>query len=219
MPALPPYEHPDWYDLHDTAWTAGSEREPEHYRETMLALPPLDHADHLVDVGAWTGKLAALIARSYPNLGRLTLLEPNVVKLARAEARLRELVPHARIETLPASLGEGQDLPIGVADYVTVGSVFMPIVLLRGGTLADGLAWTRRGLADALRLLKPGGWLYTIETLAIAWEGGPLDGPVRRLQMLEWLAELTNAGFEQVETVYRFRDRVSVRGQRPLRRE
>ena len=29
----PPWEHPDWYDLHDTAWTAGSEREPEHYRE------------------------------------------------------------------------------------------------------------------------------------------------------------------------------------------
>jgi len=28
----PPWEHPDGYDLHDTAFTAGSEREPEHYR-------------------------------------------------------------------------------------------------------------------------------------------------------------------------------------------
>ena len=22
-----PWEHPDWYDLHDTTWTAGPERE------------------------------------------------------------------------------------------------------------------------------------------------------------------------------------------------
>ena len=46
-----PWEHPDWYDLHDTTWTAGPEREPEHYRETVSALPPLDKDDHLVDVG------------------------------------------------------------------------------------------------------------------------------------------------------------------------
>ena len=215
MGSEPPYEHPDWYDLHDTAFTAGSEREPEHYRETLLALPPLDRADHLVDVGAGTGKLAALIAQGYPNLGRLTLLEPNAVKLARAEARLRELLPHAQVEALAAALGEGQALPQGVADYAVVGSVFMPTMLLRGGTLAEGLAWTRRGLADTLGLLKPGGWLYAIETLAIAWEGGPEDGPVRRLQMLEWLAELERAGCEGVEVVYRFRDRVSVRARKP----
>ena len=35
-----PWEHPDWYDLHDTTWTAGPEREPEHYRELVLGLPP-----------------------------------------------------------------------------------------------------------------------------------------------------------------------------------
>ena len=37
--ASEPWEHPDWYDLHDTTWTAGPEREPEHYRELVLALP------------------------------------------------------------------------------------------------------------------------------------------------------------------------------------
>jgi len=28
-----PWDHPDWYDLHDTTWTARPEREPkpEHY--------------------------------------------------------------------------------------------------------------------------------------------------------------------------------------------
>jgi len=89
----PPWEHPDWYDLHDTAFTAGSEREPEHYRELLLALPPLGESDHLVDIGAGTGKLSHLIARGYPELGRVTLIEPNEVKLRRARARLAEALP------------------------------------------------------------------------------------------------------------------------------
>src|SRR5215510_8186507 len=72
-----PWDHPDWYDLHDTTWTAGPEREPEHYRELVIALPPVDAQDHLVDVGAGTGKLSGLIARGYPKLGRVTLIEPN----------------------------------------------------------------------------------------------------------------------------------------------
>jgi hypothetical protein len=58
-----PWEHPDWYDIHDTTWTAGPEREPEHYRELVIALPPLDVDDHLLDAGCGTGKLAALVAR------------------------------------------------------------------------------------------------------------------------------------------------------------
>jgi len=40
-----PWEHPDWYDLHDTTHTAGPEREPEHYRELVIALPPLDQEE------------------------------------------------------------------------------------------------------------------------------------------------------------------------------
>jgi 16S rRNA G527 N7-methylase RsmG len=69
--------------LHDTAFTADSEREPEHYRELLLALPPLGETDHLADIGAGTGKLSHLIARGYPELGRVTLIEPNEVKLRR----------------------------------------------------------------------------------------------------------------------------------------
>ena len=64
-----PWEHPDWYDLHDTTWTAGPEREPEHYRELVLSLPALDAEDHVLDAGCGTGKLAALVARGYPRLG------------------------------------------------------------------------------------------------------------------------------------------------------
>jgi SAM-dependent methyltransferase len=210
-----PWEHPDWYDLHDTTWTAGPEREPEHYREAVIALPPLDRDDHLVDLGAGTGKLASLIARSYPSLGRLTLVEPNPHKLARAVARLREALPSAEIAGVPGALGEGRALGVQEATVATVGSVFMPVMELRGGSLADALRWLRDSLREIHTMLRPGGWLYDLETLAAPWARGGPDDPARRLTLPELSAEIADAGFDAVECVYRFRDRVTLRARRP----
>ncbi len=211
----PPWEHPAWYDLHDTAHTAGSEREPEHYRELLLALPALDRDDHLVDVGAGTGKLAGLIAKGYPRLGAVTLIEPNEPKLVLGAERLRALLPEARIATLAAGLGTGAKLPAREATIVTVGSVFMPIMLLRGGNLAGGLAWARKGLEEIRGILKPGAPAFLLETLGLLWDrGGPSD-PVRRLSMPEWVKLVEDAGFEEVECVYRFRDRVTLHARAP----
>jgi SAM-dependent methyltransferase len=210
-----PWEHPDWYDLHDTTWTAGPEREPEHYREAVIALPPLDRDDHLVDLGAGTGKLAVLIAKSYPALGRVTLVEPNGGKVARAVARLREVLPRAEIVGVTGGLGEGQALDVRGATVATVGSVFMPVMELRGGSMAEALRWLRDSLAEIHAMLGPGGWLYDLETLAAPWARGGPDDPVRRLTMPELSAEIAAAGFESAECVYRFRDRVTVRARRP----
>ncbi len=209
-----PWEHPDWYDLHDTTWTAGPEREPEHYREAVIALPPLDRADHLVDVGAGTGKLSGLIARSYPGLGRLTLIEPNARKLERAAGRLRAALPSTEITCVAHGLGEGRALGVRDATVAVVGSVFMPIMELRGGSLADGLRWLQASLGDVRALLRPGGWLYDLETLAAPWARGGPDDPVRRLTMPELSDHIASAGFEVVECVYRFRDRVALRARR-----
>ena len=128
----PPWEHPDWYDLHDTAWTAGSEREPEHYRELVLALPPLGREDHLVDVGAGTGKLAALIARGYPRLGRVTLLEPNADKAERAVARVREILRAA---------AEAAGHPVAIAIWFGPQRVFHTAL---PGASADNDGWLDR---------------------------------------------------------------------------
>jgi SAM-dependent methyltransferase len=211
-----PWEHPDWYDLHDTAWTAGSEREPEHYRELMLALPPLGGQDHLADAGAGTGKLAALIATGYPKLGRVSLIEPNQDKLERAGERLAKVLPQAKIQAYRLHLGEDQDLPRLEATVATVGSVFMPVMELRGGSLANGLAWLRKALREISAMLRPSGWTYILETLAAPWARGSLNDPVRRLNMLELIGEIGDAGFESVECVYRFRDRVTIRARRPM---
>jgi SAM-dependent methyltransferase len=209
-----PWEHPDWYDIHDTSWTAGPEREPEHYRELVIALPPLDAGDHLLDAGCGTGKLATVVARGYPKLVRVTLLEPNELKLERAVAKLRELLPKARVDGAPGGLGESAGVTVEPAGAVVVGSVLMPIMELRGGTLADGLAWLRAALADLVRCVRHGGWLYDLETLAAPWaRGGPAD-PVRRLTLPELTDEIARAGLDTVECTYRFRDRVIVKARR-----
>ncbi len=206
-----PWEHPDWYDLHDTTCTAGPEREPEHYRECVLALPPLDRDDHLIDVGAGTGKLACLIAGGYPCLGRVTLIEPNRTKLERAESRLRDILPDAKITALCAALGEGDELPQREASLVTVGSVLMPMLELRTGPHAEGLDWLRAALRELALMLRPGGRLFDVETLAPPWASGGPDDPVRRLHMLEMMSELERCGLAALECVYRFRDRVILR--------
>jgi SAM-dependent methyltransferase len=211
-----PWEHPDWYDLHDTAFSAGSEREPEHYRELLLALPPLGPGDHLADLGAGTGKLACVIARGYPEVGRVTLVEPNEPKLARARARLADLLPRAEIRAVAAGLGEGAAVRVdGGATVATVGSVLMPIMELRGGTLRDGLAWVARSLGEIRGLVRPGGALFLLETLALPWARGGLDAPARRLTLPELSDQVAAAGFAPVECVYRFRDRVVLRASLP----
>ena len=210
-----PWEHPDWYDLHDTAWMAGPGREPEHYRELLLALPPLDQDDHLVDVGAGTGKLSLLIAKGYPRLGQATLLEPNEQKLALAKERLLQANPKMMVAITTQPLGGTELLSLEPGTIVTIGSVLMPIMLLRGGTLASGLAWLQQALADVVNLAQPGGWVYALETLAEPWALGGVEEPVRRLNLLELMSEFDRVGLIQVECMYRFRDRVVLRGQRP----
>jgi hypothetical protein len=209
-----PWEHPDWYDLHDTTWTAGPEREPEHYRELVLCLPPLDYDDHLVDVGAGTGKIACAVGRAYPRLGRVSLVEPNEKKLERAVERVRETLPNAEIRAFPIAIGFDGTLPELEASVVTVGSVFMPALELWSGSLASALEWLRASLDHVAKALRRDGTLFDVETLGPPWLRGNLDGPSRRLRMSELTEELLRK-FVAVECVYRFRDRVILKASAP----
>jgi len=209
-----PWEHPDWYDLHDTTWTAGPEREPEHYRELVISLPPLDYEDHLVDLGAGTGQIACAVGRAYPRVGRVSLVEPNEKKLERAVERVRETLPNAEIRAFPIALGFDGILPELEASVITVGSVFMPAMELWSGSLASALEWLRASLEQTSRVLRRDGVLFDVETLGPPWLRGNLDGPSRRLRMPELNEEFFRK-FTAVECVYRFRDRVILKAAAP----
>lgn len=211
-----PWEHPDWYDLHDNAMSAGPDKEMEQYRELVLSLPPLDRDGHVIDVGTGTGKLAQAVAIAYPRLGRMTLIEPNTAKLERALSRVEGLVPSGKVVSIPYQLGRGEVLPKAEASIVTLGHVLMPVILARGGALGDGLEWLRKALAEIRAMLRPGAWLYVLDTLALPTDKGDLRDAVRRLSMPELKTELREADLEAVECIYRFRDRVVIRARRPL---
>ena len=95
-----------------------------------MALPLPDSEDHLVDVGAGTGKLARAIGRAYPRLGWVRLVEPNETTLERAVARVREVLPDAEVRGYPLAVGREDDLPKIEASLVTIGNVFMPMMEL-----------------------------------------------------------------------------------------
>ena len=80
-------------------------------------------------------------------------------------------------------------------------------------TFAEGVDWIDRALSEAAGLLHPGGWVYVLETLGNAFVRPATDGPARRLLLPELVDRCTAAGLTEVECVYRFRDRVIVRGQ------
>jgi SAM-dependent methyltransferase len=191
------WDHPDWYDCHDTTSVAGPEREPEHYREFLIALPPIDVDDHVVDMGAGTGKLSLMVATAYPSVGRISLVEPNEVKLERARTRLTSHLGE-RVTALHAPIGQRRPPSVDDATIAIIGSVLMPVSVGRGGSLSDGRAWIHRALSETRGMLRPGGWLYDVETVAMPWDVGGDDGPSRRLTLSELAAAIETTGFQRV---------------------
>ncbi len=209
------WENPDWYDLHDDASVSGVAREAEHYKEFVLALPPLTSEDHLIDVGTGTGKLVAETVAAYPRVGRVSLVDPNSSKLERAIAKVKEVSPQIKLESHVASVGfQNAWLPGRPGTVVTVGSVLMPVLIHRGGSFQEGVHWIHNALGDILEMGVDGTEFYFLETFAMEFDTGGTGGAVRRMRAKEFEESLEEIGFKEVEWRYRFRDRVVFRGVR-----
>ncbi len=87
----------------------------------------------------------------------------------------------------------------------------MPMMELWGGSLASALDWLRRSLEQIVSLLRPETALYDLENSAPLWLCVNPDGPSQRFHMSELASELSSQ-LDAVECVYRFRDRVILKG-------
>jgi hypothetical protein len=52
------------------------------------------------------------------------------------------------VAALRATVGEGEPPPVRDASLAIIGSVLMPVLIGRGGTLAEGGAWIDRALVE-----------------------------------------------------------------------
>ena len=90
----------------------------------------------------------------------------------------------------------------------------MPVLAMSGLTFDAGIAWVDRALVEAVGLLGQGGWVNAVENLADVLVLPSSGGPARRLLLPEPVERFSAAALLEIECVYRFCDRVILRGRR-----
>lgn len=114
----------------------------------------------VVDLAAGTGALARAIVRAAPRRRRLTLVDGSPRMLERARSRLRAAAPEARFVVADV---RAVPLPDGCADFVSIGYLLH---------LVDPESRVRV-LAEARRLLRPGGRLIVVVHGSPSGPAGP----------------------------------------------
>jgi tRNA (cmo5U34)-methyltransferase len=204
----------------------------DDFYQTILELLPFAQGDRfeLLDLGAGTGFLSAMIAEAFPK-ARLTLFDLTPEMLAIARIRLKSLGKRVRFVTADLAAETASKtydavvsalaiyhLPDGgkrhlfgdIFKYLTPGGVFINGDQVAGETAAIDRRcrelWTKR-----VRELK-----VAERTLAAEVERMKRDLPATVGQQLAWLRE---AGFVEVSCTYRNQIFAVLSGTKPVPRE
>jgi ubiquinone/menaquinone biosynthesis C-methylase UbiE len=118
-------------------------------RQLLIERAELAGAERVLDVGCGTGSLAIAIKRAYPHVD-MVALDPDPRALARAQRKAARAGVQVQFER-----GFGDALPYAEASFARVFSSFMLHHL--APAVQQGL------LAEALRVLSPGGSLHLID--------------------------------------------------------
>jgi SAM-dependent methyltransferase len=161
----------------------------------ILSIDPLVEKD-IVELGAGTGRVSRLIA---PLVRRLVVSDVSLHMLALGKSRLSEL----DLDNWYVSLESHRSLPFTAdsADVIIAGWSFCYAALDAGEGWRNALD---EALAEAERVLRPGGKLILIESLGTGYEA-PNAPPILK----DYLAYLNAHNFVSnwIRTDYCFRDK------------
>ena len=164
------------YDLLMWIATLGRERT---FRQQMAQLAQLHPSEEVLDVGCGTGPLAIIAQGHVGRAGRVVGIDPS-----------RQMIAQARRKAKRAN--RPVDFQVGVIEQLVFPDQSFDVVLstFMLHHLPDDLK--RQGLADIVRVLKPGGRLFVLD---LEGHSGPWKSRLADLPAL-----MKERGFSQVET-------------------
>lgn len=184
---------PGWWDLREI----GSEEDdlPRLRAALLRALPPLPDGAAVLDLGAGTGSLLALLVGAYPRL-RPTLVDANGAALTRAAEKLRSASPDVAARFVEESIDPLAPEPLAGGPYRLVTSSIALHDIAPPAAAEDGPGRQRHAAAHRSLLrrifgaLEPGGHLLYADAMR------------PRFRVAEHLALLGEAGFADVDCSY-----------------
>lgn len=149
----------------------------------LLGIRQLEGLD-MVDTGAGTGRLAAVLA---PFAQTLAVFDRSEAMLALTRAKLARLLP---ADKLLCATADHRSLPVGdsSADLITAG---WSVCYLASSNHADWKISLEHSLAEFRRVLRPGGTIVILETM-----GTGTDGPLP--------PDFLTGYYDQLENTYGF---------------
>src|SRR6266581_1525596 len=164
------------YDLLMGFVTLGRE---QAFRQRIADLARLQPGENVLDVGCGTGTLAMVARQRVGEMGSVSGIDPSPQMIARASRKA-------------VRRGLAIDFQVGVIEQLSFPDQSFDVVLstFMMHHLPDDLK--RRGLAEIVRVLKPGGRMLVLDMKGPAgpWKSNIADQP----------ALMKEAGFSQVET-------------------
>jgi len=108
------FENPGWWDARDLP---RDDDDVPRLRATLVrAFPPLPDGSGVLDLGAGTGTLVALLAGFYPAL-RYALIDASAAALARAERKLAAVAPELDVAFIAEAVDPTANEPLPGGPY------------------------------------------------------------------------------------------------------